>query len=439
MAKTENPGKEPFALETADLIEQLKQAFRGDDASSVRELLTRHPALKAQINEPIGPFDTPAIVNARSREMVDVLLDAGADINAESRWWAGGFRLLDGASSEVAAYAIERGAVVYAHAAARLGMLEQLRALVSAKPELVHARGGDGQSPLHFACNIEIARYLLDHGAEIDARDVDHESTPAQYMVKDRQDVVRYLISRGCKTDILMAAAIGDLELVRRHLDADPDSIRMRVSDEFFPMVNAKAGGTIYQWTLGFYVSSHQVARNFGHLDVLQLLLKRSPEPVKLVAACWLRDEPTLRAILSADPEIAAKLSEPDRRQVAFAARNDETEVVRLMVEAGLPVNARGQHGATPLHWAGFHGNLEMISELLRFRPELEAIDADFRMTPLGWAIYGSENGWNRESGDYAGTVKALVEAGAEIPEKAEGTMAVQAVLRSLAPRKETS
>jgi len=32
------------------------------------------------------PFDSPAIVGARSREMVDVLLDAGADINARSRW-----------------------------------------------------------------------------------------------------------------------------------------------------------------------------------------------------------------------------------------------------------------------------------------------------------------------------------------------------------------
>ena len=45
---------------------------------------------------------------------------------------------------------------------------------------------------------IEIAAFLLDHGAEIDARDIDHESTPAQYMVDDRQDVARYLVSRGC-------------------------------------------------------------------------------------------------------------------------------------------------------------------------------------------------------------------------------------------------
>ena len=77
----------------------------------------------------------------------------------------------------------------------------------------MHARGGDGQTPLHFATTIDVAQLLLDHGADIDARDVDHESTPAQCMVRDRQEVARYLVSRGCRTDILMAAALGDLEL----------------------------------------------------------------------------------------------------------------------------------------------------------------------------------------------------------------------------------
>ena len=78
-------------------------------------------------------------------------------------------------------------------------------------------------TPLHVAPTTGVAEYLLEHGADIDARDVDHESTPAQYMLDDRQDVARYLISRGCQTDILMATALGDLDLVRKHLDADPD------------------------------------------------------------------------------------------------------------------------------------------------------------------------------------------------------------------------
>ena len=134
-----------YPPEMARLVEEATAAFKADDAGRVRAILQRAPALKAVLNQPIGPFDSPPIANVRSRAMLDVLLDAGADINARSRWWAGGFGLLDCASLELAAYAIERGAALDAHAAARLGMLEALRDLVSKHAAVVHARGGDGR------------------------------------------------------------------------------------------------------------------------------------------------------------------------------------------------------------------------------------------------------------------------------------------------------
>src|SRR6516225_7974029 len=102
--------------QSSDAVEELKQALRSDSASVVRQILDRHPELKPKINEPIGPFDSPAIVSARSPEMLDVLLAAGADLNAKSSWWAGGFGLLHGGSRDLAAYAIKRGALVDIHA-----------------------------------------------------------------------------------------------------------------------------------------------------------------------------------------------------------------------------------------------------------------------------------------------------------------------------------
>jgi ankyrin repeat protein len=414
----------------SDAVEELKQALRRDNAAIVRQILDHHPELKAKINEPIGPFDSPAIVSARSPEMLDVLLAAGADLNVKSSWWAGGFGLLHGTSPELAAYAIGRGAFVDIHAAARLGMLDRVRELVASDAELVHARGGDGQTPLHFASTVNIAAYLLDQGADIDARDVDHESTAAQYMIDDRQEIVRYLIERGGQTDILMAAALGDVELVRRHLDTTPDSIRMRVSEEFFPMISPKAGGTIYQWKLGWYLSPHRVALKFGHEDVYRLLSDRSPPEVKLIEACWLDDQATLEALGADQADLAQRLLAADQRQVAHAARNNETGVVRAMLKAGLPVDARGQHNATPLHWAAFHGNCEMVQAILPFGPPLEATDADFSGTPLDWAVHGSDHGWYQQSGDYAGTAQALIAAGACLPKRLGGSEAVREVLR---------
>jgi ankyrin repeat protein len=416
--------------QTNDTVEELKQAFRRDKAIVVRQILDRHPELKAKINEPIGPFDSPAIVNARSPEMLDVLLAAGADLNAKSSWWAGGFGLLHGASRDLADYAIKRGAFVDIHAAARLGMLDRVEELMGSDAQLVHACGGDGQTPLHFAGTIDIAAFLLDQGADIDARDADHESTPAQYMIDDRQEVARYLIQRGCKTDILMAAALGNMDLVRRHLDTDPASIRMRVSEEFFPMISPKAGGTIYQWKLGWHLSAHRVARKFGHDEVYKLLMDRSPDEVKLIEACWLDDQATLQALGADRPDLARRLLAGDQRQAAHAARSNEAAVVRAMLKAGLPVDARGQHNATPLHWAAFHGNCEMVNAILPFGPSLEATDGDFNGTPLGWAIHGSQNGWYAQTADYAATVEVLIKAGARLPERLGGTEAVREVLR---------
>jgi ankyrin repeat protein len=408
---------------------QFKRAFEEDDVVAFRNLLARYPELRRKINDPVTAFGAPIITCARSPQMLDAMIDAGADINARSQWWAGGFGLLHSAKPELAIYAIQRGAHVDVHAAARLGMIDRLREFITADPQLVRARGGDGQTPLHFASTVQIAAYLLDHGAEIDARDVDHESTPAQYMVRDRQDIARYLVQRGCHTDILMAAALGDEQLVRKHLDADPNCIRTRVSAEYFPMVQERGGGTIYQWTLGWHVSAHQVAKDFGHEDIFQFLMDRSPAELKLITACWLGDEAMVKSLRATYRSF--DFSEEDKRQIAHAARNNNTAALRLMLAVGLPVTARGQHNATPLHWAAWHGNIEMVRLLLRHNPPLEDSANDFRSTPLGWAIHGSENGWHRDTGDYPAAVDALLRAGARPPEKVAGTEAVQQLLRS--------
>src|SRR5712691_7804777 len=125
-------------------MEQIRQAMFADDGEALTQLIRSHPDLKSRLNDPAFPFDQPAIVFVAGRgrrRIVDALLNAGADINARSQWWAGSFGVLDSAEPELAAYLIERGATVDAHSVARLGLFDKLKQLVSANPELVHARG----------------------------------------------------------------------------------------------------------------------------------------------------------------------------------------------------------------------------------------------------------------------------------------------------------
>lgn len=428
----------------------LRAAIRAGDAALVRDVLKLHPSLKAKLNEPLMDFDTPAIVAAvqkGSREMVDALLDAGADINARSRWWAGSFGVLDSANAELAEYLIARGAMVDIHAAARLGKIDQVRELLQQKAELVHARGGDGQLPLHFAATVEIAELLLEYGADINARDIDHESTAAQYMACQRQymewrepyrhDVARFLIARGAEADILLASAIGDVALVERILNDDPETVRTTVSERYFPKKNPEAGGTIYMYGFGLTRSPHSIAHQFGHKAVFDLLMQRSAPWLRLVQAAELGDASMVKRIVEQHPAVITRLTEHAARRIVGAAFRNNTRAVELLLEQGWPSKVALENGQTPLHCASWHGNIAMVRTLLAHEAPVNVFETEYGGSPLAWALHGSLNSWEREKGDYPAVTRALLAAGAKIPKPERPLEATEEVLGIIQQHKE--
>jgi ankyrin repeat protein len=420
-----------------DPVREIVAAVEADDVARAATCLDRHPELCARLNDALPglPFDGTlllAAVSRRNRVMIDLLLQRGADINQRSHWWAGGFGVLDG-DHDLTDFLVERGATMDIHAAARRGRVDIIKTLLEHDSTLARARGGDGQTPLHVAATVEVAKLLLDAGADINARDVDHESTAAQYAIRDRQDLVRFLVGQGCTTDVLMAAALGDPDLVRRHLDANPAAIAATVSPQWFPMTDPRAGGTIYIWTLGGNKSAHLVAHEFGRDEIFRLLMDRSSPQLALAAACDVGDEKLMKEVLEKHPDAPHSMNAAEQRKIVDAAEANRAETVRLMLNTGWPVSARGKHGATPLHFAAWHGNAAMAADLLRHRPQVEAVDDDFSMTALGWALHGSLHGWNADHGDYGGTVEALLDAGAVAPSPSadiQSSETVRAVLR---------
>jgi len=426
--KIESSTKSPVAL--------FRAAVETGDVDHVRQLFRSHPDLVSRINEPMFAFDSPAVHVARTNlDLLDLLLAHGADINARTSWAKGGFGLLEQVSPEQAAPLIARGARIDIWAAANLGMMAELGDRVASGPAVVHAKGSDGKRPLHFARTVEIARFLLEHGAEIDARDDDHDSTAAQHLIGEHPDVAGFLVSRGARSDLLLAAALGDLALVRHHLDADPGSIAMRVDQDWFPMVDtAPNGGHIYQWTLGFHVSAFDVARKRGHTAVVELLLRRAGPLDRLLDALWRGDEAPADAVLAADPQLGERATEKASRHVADAARNNNTAAVRAMLGRGFPVTARSQQGAMPLHWAAFHGNADMMADVLRHDPPIHAEDPQFHGTPMGWLIHGARNPWRGiATGKHGACARLLLDAGAQVDEASlpTGHDAIDRVLRA--------
>jgi ankyrin repeat protein len=395
-------------------LEQFDSAVRAGDVDRVRELLMRHDDIRARINEPRFDFDSPAIHQAKKNlPLVDVLLAHGADINARSTWWAGGFGILESdLSLEQAKPLIQRGAKITAWAAAGLGLLDELKAIIADDPDVVQRRGGDGKTVLHCAITREIVEYLIDNGASLEARDTDHNATPLQYLIAD-DTFAQVLIQRGAHVDIFAAARLGDVALVEQCLRDDPNCIDSRINQPSY----TAPGGHIYGWTLGFDLTPIDVARKFGHSNVAELLLSRASVKARFLDAVWSGDGTRARDVLSNHPDVMKQLAPQDKRMLANAAWWYKPEAVRLMLELGFDPHVPGAHRSTPLDRASFHGYADIVAMLLTLDPHPPlTIENEFGGTPLGACIYGSLHGWKtNHPQDHVQTLRLLLEAGAPL------------------------
>lgn len=395
------------------VLKQFVELIFAGDANSIREFLNDHPLTAEQINGPWFYFDSPAIVQCKKNlQIVDCLLEAGADIQQKSMWWAGGFGVLDETEPDLAEALMERGAKLDVWSAASLNRLQELEALLDEEPSRIHARGPDGKTPLHCVKSLETAKLLVARDAKLNVRCWDHDSTPLQYLVAEHAEVASYLVEQGCDADIMAAAVLGDISLAEKILAVDPTAIDACIDRKSFP---SSAADNIYSWTIGWYLTPHQVAEKFRQSEMLEFLMEQGTPETQFLNACLLGKSERIADVLQKHPDIADSLTTTHTQHLAHAARNNQTAIVSRLLEQGFPVQSTGQHGATPLHWACFHGNAAMVEGVLKYQPPLELRDQDFKSTPLGWATHGSLNGWHRDTGDYLKVVQRLVQAGAQV------------------------
>jgi ankyrin repeat protein len=427
------------ALQERDVV-AFRDAVRRGDVEATRTLLGA-PHVRARVNDVLFDFGGRAThAAAKNGPLLELLLDAGADVNLRSDWENGPYTVLDHADDETARLLLARGATLTPNAAARLGWIEALTAILDADPALVHARGGDGQQPLHEAKTVAIADLLLDRGAGIDVRCVDHHSTPAQYALADRPEVCRRLLERGATPDIFMAARLGDVALATALVDADPTCLAARVNEPGYAPVPPF---NIYCWSLGWGVSPHLVARKYGHAEVEAFFTSRSPSRVRLFDALLAGDLDRARALVDAEPSLVSSLTRQDHGRLAQAIFHKRFDAAELMLDLGFDPAAGGVDGGTALHAACWVGHVRLVERIIASgRVQLDDRDPTHGSTPLGWCAYGSHVE-RAPGGDYAAVAERLVAAGADITapgnranmtllQMAQGNAAIQETLRRL-------
>ena len=399
-------------------LEQFKQLVYAHDAAELDELLSARPSLKSTIDDPHFYFGSTALIIAKEHiDVVDVLLKHGADINAQSQWWAGGFHVLEGTSAEAAEKLSERGAEVTVHAAAEQGWLDWLAAAYQRDKRIIHQRGGDGKTPLHYATDPAVMDWLLARGADLEARDLDHASTPLQWQLGARNhEAADELVKRGAQVDIFAAVMLDEIELVDQALAAHPHAIRARVNQAGYELAPPADGSHQYVYAFNAAgLSPHQVALEFGRAEIFARLIERSPPDAQLLAYCAQGDREAAGRIAAAQPDIVAQMADGDRRQLIHAAWTGKADVVELMASLGFDPHIRDDDAMTPLHAAAFHGFADVVRALLEADddPPLDWLNG-YGGTPLSTCLYGREHSW-RGDGDFPASLKLLVAAGSAV------------------------
>ncbi len=323
------------------------------------------------------------------------------------------------------------------HEAARAGLPDKLAEMLARDPSLIDAKGMDARTPLHCAGTVAVAALLLDHGARIDAHDEDHDSTPAQWRIGEASDVARFLLERGAKPDIFLAAALGDVALAQRLVAADRGCLARRIGKlPEFPPLGQGRGGTIYQWTLRFNSYPHQIALMKGHQPVFDFLYAASDTVTRLLVNCLLARRGAAEAIAKEHPEIVPGLPDVDRELVAKYCweTNTNYDAVKLMLDLGFPVaHPERSHGYTPLHNAAWAGSGDLVELLITRGHPVDIHDPVYDATPLAWALHDCLVEKRHPEGEFARVVKALLEAGSplESVEYPTGAAAVDEVLHA--------
>ncbi len=434
------------AVAELPLVDRFKRAVRDRDAKALRRMLPERASLRDVIDAPVFSFDSPALVavaDSSDVDLIDALLSLGADPNARSTWWAGPFHPLYAASGDVAERLLAAGSVPDACAAAHLDRFDVLSGMLDADPARVNERGGDGQTPLHFARSRRVVDLLIDRGADIDARDIDHRSTPAQWMLgdasdpkKSRLDLARYLVERGASVDIFLAAALGDTKSARALLESNPALLDLRTGQGEYAEKHPSSFH-IYLWTIGANLTPLQTASRFHQAETLAAMRAFASPEQRLLLACHEGDADLAREIVREHPGIVERLGPSDRRALTDEAWAPNPPAVELMLELGFDPavqSASGPTGGTALHCAAWEGSVDAVAALLRYPSGgalIEVRDPTYGGTPLGWCCHGSRNCHNPRA-NHAEVARLLLAAGATATDAmSEASDEVAAVIES--------
>ncbi len=320
------------------------------------------------------------------------------------------------------------------HCAAHRGFLDIVRLLLDAGADVNAVEGNFSHSmPLHWAAtggHLEVTQLLVDRGAQLEVKDNWYNLTPVGWAtiiklslsdcsIGDRYQKIReYLLSIGAQLDIFSGVALNQSDFVRSLIEANPEILTHRlgfaknesrplhfaVEEKMTQMVELLLEkGADLNAQNGWGITPLCLATVADNQTIIELLMAKNAQvdlATAIVAGQWkqaqalLDAQPTLisekpllihytiqQGLVSAtswllergvDINIRARYKLGDHvaslTPLHAAIKAERVEIARILLESGADVNAKtiGELEITPLRGAVFTGNLDLIRLLVK-------------------------------------------------------------------------
>jgi len=270
--------------------------------------------------------------------------------------------------------------------AAFCGFIRPTKHLIIIHREYVNAKCGRHGSPLNaalFKGHTDVARLLLDHGAELNLTKTGDRPPLRRAYDNSNLELMRVLLEHGADVDTRDSNVFGTLlhDASRR---GHAETVRLLLQHN----ANANAIGDSDETPLHF-------ACPHIHNKVAQLLIdhgadmnsgnRRSVIPLWTAYRNNLKHLGIMRLLLENGADVDGRDHGALRRTLLHVASfGGETEVIHLLLRYNPDVNARDSLNQTPLHFASQFGRTEVAQLLLKYGADVNAED-NIPYTPLDW------------------------------------------------------
>ena len=258
-------------------------------------------------------------------------------------------------------------------------------------------RGTNGNDLFGMAGDLDIARLLLERGADVD-RGNDHGWTKLhQAGYGNDRDLAELLLAAGARTDLsargdggtplVVALFWGHREVVDL-LGLEPRNLRVAAGLDLIDLIDELNGTPAAGAHRGFY-------RPHGGFPAWRP--SEDPQEILDEALVWAAKSDRVEAIdrlveLGGNPNADPYRGKP----LTWAAVNGRVAAIHRLAELGADVNGRGTfggpghgQGVTALHLAAQSGQADAVETLLELGADPTIRDALHGGTPAGWARHG--------------------------------------------------